>query len=236
VRAPRRSRLPRSRCYAWDLRGAVAFAAGEYDLGNTWAERRFELLDELTDPDTRADIYSAPIARCIWSGRFKGGAPPRGHPRRADGAVHRTPPAARRRDARRGSRSCSERGTTSSRSPITRAIVRTNDLGRAEELLARSAGDRGWFWGWISLSTLVTRLDALAAIRDRAAVEAEATELLRPNTYIEPFALRALGTVRDDEELIERARARFAAFGLTWHAERTARAGERSGSSVARNA
>jgi len=59
------------RSAAWDSRGIVAFVAGEYDHGRAWAERRFELLDQISDPDIRADIHSAPISGCIWSGRFR---------------------------------------------------------------------------------------------------------------------------------------------------------------------
>jgi hypothetical protein len=58
------------RSAAWDGRGIVAFASGEFDHGRAWAERRFELLDRITDPDVRADIHAAPISGCIWSGRF----------------------------------------------------------------------------------------------------------------------------------------------------------------------
>ena len=59
------------RSAAWDSRGIVAFVAGEYDHGRAWAERRFELLDRISDPDVRADIHAAPISGCIWSGRFR---------------------------------------------------------------------------------------------------------------------------------------------------------------------
>ena len=59
------------RSAAWDSRGIVAFVAGQYDHGRAWAERRFELLDRISDPDIRADIYAAPISGCIWSGRFR---------------------------------------------------------------------------------------------------------------------------------------------------------------------
>ncbi len=64
-------------------------------------------------------------------------------------------------------------------------------------------------------------LDACAALRDRKSVEEEAPPLLRPKSYLEPFALRALGVVRDDESLIEQAAARFDAMGLDWHAGET---------------
>jgi hypothetical protein len=62
---------PELRSAAWDARGIVAFVAGEYDHGRAWAERRFELLDRISDPDVRADIHAAPISGCIWSGRFR---------------------------------------------------------------------------------------------------------------------------------------------------------------------
>ena len=66
-----------------------------------------------------------------------------------------------------------------------------------------------------------TRLDALAALGDGKGVEDEALPLLRPDTFLEPFALRALGLVREDAELVERAIARFDAMALDRHAEET---------------
>ena len=45
--------------------------------------------------------------------------------------------------------------------------------------------------------------------------------MLQSGTYLEPFALRALGLVRGDEALIAQAIARFEAIGLDWHAEQT---------------
>jgi hypothetical protein len=65
------------------------------------------------------------------------------------------------------------------------------------------------------------RLDALAALSKQSAVEREAPAFLRPGIYLEPFALRALGVVREDEVLIEQAADRFAAMGLEWHAEQS---------------
>jgi hypothetical protein len=52
-------------------------------------------------------------------------------------------------------------------------------------------------------------------------VEEEASPLLRPNTYLEPFALRALGLMRKDENLVTQAIERFQALGLDWHAAET---------------
>jgi CHAD domain-containing protein len=44
---------------------------------------------------------------------------------------------------------------------------------------------------------------------------------LRPGTYLEPFALRTLGAVRDDDVLLQQAVDRFNAIGLPWYAEQT---------------
>jgi hypothetical protein len=70
-------------------------------------------------------------------------------------------------------------------------------------------------------SGIAARLDAIAALRDRALAEEEATQLLKPGTYVEPFALRALGIVREDEKLIAQADERFKALGLDWYREQT---------------
>jgi hypothetical protein len=48
-----------------------------------------------------------------------------------------------------------------------------------------------------------------------------APAILRPETYLEPFALRALGFARADHGLIEQAVERFEAMGLDWHAAET---------------
>jgi hypothetical protein len=94
------------------------------------------------------------------------------------------------------------------------------DLAAVAELLPADPPPRGGRPSWdVYLGTV--RLDALAALHDRERVEQEAPEQLRPGTFFEPFALRALGIVRRDPRLIEQARARFEAMELGWHAERT---------------
>jgi class 3 adenylate cyclase len=72
-----------------------------------------------------------------------------------------------------------------------------------------------------ALPNAAARLDVLMAARDRESLEREAPPYLRPGTYVEPFALRALGVVREDEELIRQAAARFDAMRLEWHAGQT---------------
>ena len=95
------------------------------------------------------------------------------------------------------------------------------DLDAVSRFLETPLPQRGWYRGWMALATIVTRLDGLAAVGDRAAAEEEAAAHLRPNTYLAPFALRTLGVVREDPELVARALAGFEELGLAWHAERT---------------
>src|ERR671936_705358 len=85
------------------------------------------------------------------------------------------------------------------------------------EPLGFAAGHTAWF----ALPAAAAHLDALAALKERSLVEREASTQLRPSTYLEPFALRALGVVREDEGLIDEAARRFDAAGLEWHADRT---------------
>ena len=58
------------------------------------------------------------------------------------------------------------------------------------------------------------RLDGLATLDRRAELEALAPPLLQPGTYLEPFALRGLGVVRRDDDLLARGHAAFTALGL----------------------
>lgn len=98
------------------------------------------------------------------------------------------------------------------------ALLR-EDLETAERLVSTPLPDRGWHRGWLLLSTEAIRLDALAALGRRAEVEAWLPQ--RPGTYVEPFRLRALGRVREDETLVEEALRRFERLGLPWFAEQT---------------
>ena len=91
-----------------------------------------------------------------------------------------------------------------------------NDLETAERLL--ESGEAMYF---ARTAATAARLDALVALGRREHVEEAAAPLLRPNTYLEPFALRALGRVREDKEFIARALEGFERMGLDWHAEET---------------
>ena len=67
------------------------------------------------------------------------------------------------------------------------------------------------------------RLDALADLERRDEVEQEAPGHARRPNYLRPFALRALGRVRGDSDLLREALADFVSLGLDWHAAETKR-------------
>jgi len=69
--------------------------------------------------------------------------------------------------------------------------------------------------------SLISRVNALVALGRHEEIEQEAPALLRMRTYPEPFALRALGSARDDAELMSEAIEHFQAMGLEWHAQQT---------------
>jgi hypothetical protein len=92
------------------------------------------------------------------------------------------------------------------------------DLEGVESLLGEPAVRAT---NWLYLASMAAHLDGLAVLGERERVEQAAAPVLRPGTYLEPFALRALGLVRSDEALVGQAAERFEAFGLEWHAART---------------
>ena len=69
--------------------------------------------------------------------------------------------------------------------------------------------------------SIATRLDALQTLGLHDRLVAEAEPQLTPGTYLEPFALRALGRARNDPALIHTAVSRFQHIGLSWHAGQT---------------
>jgi hypothetical protein len=107
--------------------------------------------------------------------------------------------------------------------PRLRLALLRGDREGAERLLAGLLDESGWYarGHGTSLATLTTRLDALAMLGQPEGVEREAPRLLQPGTYVEPFALRALGISRREPTLIEQAIDRFDRLDLAWHARQT---------------
>jgi hypothetical protein len=103
--------------------------------------------------------------------------------------------------------------------PRARLAILRGRLEEAERLLP----ELGRAWMWFALQNAAARIEALVALGDRKQAEAEAKLLVRANPYLEPFALRALGIVREDEKLLAEAAARFDAIELEWHAAETKR-------------
>ena len=100
---------------------------------------------------------------------------------------------------------------------IRLALLR-RDLAAVERLLADANRQTKTLIRSTKLAPVTARLDALAALGRNREVEAQAVPLLRPGTYLEPFAQRALALVRRDEALLEEAVRGFEAIGLAWHA------------------
>ncbi len=104
--------------------------------------------------------------------------------------------------------------------PSAHLALLRGDFAQVQALLAESGEawhqmlDSG-LYGW------ATRLDALVALGRQEEADTEATRLVQPGTYLEPFALRTLGLVRSDPALIEQSIERFESMGLDWHAAKT---------------
>jgi class 3 adenylate cyclase len=266
---------PELRSFAFEARSIVAYARGDFDDSCTWAERRLDLLGDISDPDHRADVFLAPYRGHAARGRIAaarrcvrlhesvardltphhrvhavghvvaveqlagGWETIRAHEERAVetvGANLETPcllnpttllacalAAAvlgneeRSRQLEEEALALGMEGYDVALEPslVQLAILR-RDLATVERLLQVRRDDRS-----PHLWAQATRLDGLAALRDRDRVEDEAPALLRPHTYLEPFALRALGIVREDGDLLRESIERFAAMDLDWHVEQT---------------
>jgi class 3 adenylate cyclase len=98
-----------------------------------------------------------------------------------------------------------------------RLALARHDLDSLSEVIALEGMHRYVF----GLHDTAARLDAMAALRDRDRVERKASDFLQSGTYLEPFALRAIGIVRGDQALIDQADERFKLLGLDWHADQT---------------
>ena len=267
--------------YAYWARSGMAFVGLDFHEADRWAQRRFELLDRITDPDKIAHIQYYGATAALAAGRpdeaemlvrkhdiVASRLSPHhevhalavllfveealGHwdeVRRLQDRVERavsankgTPCVLAPRtllscavacgeldldgEARRLEETAAEQGFGGGDvgawldpPPAHLALLR-GDLDRLDALLEAS----GATWQLTqdgSLYALATKLDALIALGRAEEAEEAATALLEPGTYLEPFALRALGRVRSDRALTEQAVERFEAMGLSWHAAKT---------------
>jgi hypothetical protein len=95
------------------------------------------------------------------------------------------------------------------------------ELGDLDAVAALSESEPKYLISW-GLSPATTRLDALAALRDRERLEREAPRFLRPSLVTEPYAQRALGLVREDAALLHAAVGSFEQRGMRYQAAATA--------------
>ena len=104
---------------------------------------------------------------------------------------------------------------------IRLALLRS-ELDTLEELVADALQPERRRLVNFAVSARTMLVEALVRLGDRERVEEHAGELATlSGTYLEPFGLRALGQVRGDRSLIERALARFEEMSLEWYAEET---------------
>jgi class 3 adenylate cyclase len=90
----------------------------------------------------------------------------------------------------------------------------------ALEQLIELPVERALVWG---PGIFAARMDALVALGRSDGIEAEAPALEQAGTSVEPFALRALGAARRDDELLARADELFGSLGMEWHRLQTER-------------
>jgi class 3 adenylate cyclase/tetratricopeptide (TPR) repeat protein len=124
------------------------------------------------------------------------------------------------REARRleelAAESLSMHGPLAKEPALLRLALLRGDLEEVERLLGVNPDI-----DFVDVDYPAARLDALAALGHRPGVEAAARRALEIGGYVEPFAMRALGTVRADPSLMDRAATRFDQLGLTWRADET---------------
>jgi len=101
--------------------------------------------------------------------------------------------------------------------PRLRLRMARGDLDAVDDALGSFPQQRYWFA--FALQAVV--LDAYAALGEREAVEQHAAAIPGNNRYLEPFALRALGRVRRDEDLVRQALEGFEALELPWQGDQT---------------
>jgi class 3 adenylate cyclase/tetratricopeptide (TPR) repeat protein len=263
------------RSWAWGALSVDAFTRGDYEEAFAWAQRRFDIIPELTDPDHIALIYNFSLDACVATGRLDEA---RSLAERHDEITRSLSPHHRMHAAGILSAVAQVAGRwtvvrdltprveaavqaniatpciSNAMSPLRCALASvllgddreaqrleqvSDDLGmegyglwldplRVEIAIARGAmaeverllGELG-HRGLDDVDGLIARLDALVTLGRRAEIEQEAPAADKPGTYLEPFALRALGFARQDEALIRKAIQRFEALGLDWHADET---------------
>jgi hypothetical protein len=103
--------------------------------------------------------------------------------------------------------------------PRIRLALNRGDLRTLRDLVAHPRIQRQRIWFYTAAVT--SYLDALASLGDSERVEADAPQFLEPRSVIAPFALRALGMVRGDRSLLQKAADLFESLGFERQAANT---------------
>jgi class 3 adenylate cyclase len=267
---------PELRSWAWMARAGAAFLADRFADSLTWAQRRFDLEDTISDPDHIVELRETvmPPAAALGNlrevrrlaleheeltrrlsphhrihsvalgieaeelaGNWEAVSAKEDEVLAAIEANRDTPCLRHSRSlllcaiARAaqgdddGSRRLEEAAQQHSMSghpfsiqsvQIRLALVR-RERGRLAEIRGLPARHRYVF----GVQDLLANLDAAAALSERDYIEETAPRYVDSGTLLEPFALRALGILHEDEDLIARADAAFKALKLDWHAAQT---------------
>jgi class 3 adenylate cyclase len=267
---------PELRSWAWMARSVAAFYATHFEESLTWAQRRFDLEAQITDPDHLVEMRETAVPPSAALGRLREArrlVDEHARHTRTLSPHHRMHSIALRVET--AELEGDWEGIRSAREEIEQAVEANRDTpcvrnvrclllsaaayaeeGDAEaagalETAAEHVGMKGHGYALeaasirlalarhdtetlgrlirrersyrfvFDLQTFAARLDAIAALRDLARAEDEAPRFVQRGTYLEPFALRALGAARRDESLVAEALTRFGALGLDWHGGQT---------------
>jgi class 3 adenylate cyclase len=112
-----------------------------------------------------------------------------------------------------------ERFTAILTAPRLWLALASGDLEAVRTLIVEPSVARGSMWWYPGAVT--SYLDATVALMDRERVERDAPQFLESRSVLQPFALRALGRVRDDPDLLAQAAETFARMGFERQAEVT---------------
>jgi hypothetical protein len=267
---------PELRSWAWMARTIAAFEARHFEEALTWAQRRFDLTGQITDPDHQVEMLENALPPAAALGRLREArrlADEHTERTRNLSPHHRMHSVALRAenselegdwDGIRGLQDEIEQAVEANRDTpcvrnvrclllcaAARALEGDEEAAQALEAAAETTGMQGHAYALeaarirlalargdgdalaelvergvsrrfiFDLQGFAARLDAIAALRDLRRAEDEAPQFLISGTYLEPFALRALGAARGDESLLAQAVERFEALTLDWHAEQT---------------
>jgi hypothetical protein len=266
------------RSWAWAARAACSFHERRFHDALNWAARRFDVSEDVADPDHAVEIYETLVpaveslarfgeGRRLAAAHFERSRTLSPHHRLHSAAlmveveelpaawdeIVRLTPVVERATEENAATSCI-RGP---RSLLLCALAAecTGEGERARELerlasryehedygfslahprlrLALVRGERATIERLLEPQEphrysfgpgpLAAMLDALAMLRSRDRVEAEVHGLLDQDSYLRPFARRALAIVREDESLLGEAQRGFEGAGLAWHAAQTER-------------